>query len=170
MGHLESAVMSLNVLMVRGVSLVLRECTFESRRRREGQPSYFHQLGQGAYLGPCWRSLREEVCLVTVWLRKIGRELSYCHREPQTLSSRWYDKICQKFNLGIPGKGREHRAYYILSVSSSALSLLLSGDNLTETSWELAQFEIEKTLFFQGSVSMVENVFDQCVGPYIGQL
>ena len=28
MGHLESAVMSLNVLMVRGVSLVLRECTF----------------------------------------------------------------------------------------------------------------------------------------------
>ena len=28
MGHLESAVMSLNVLMVRGVSLVLREYTF----------------------------------------------------------------------------------------------------------------------------------------------
>lgn len=27
MGHLESAVMSLNVLMVRGVSLVLREWT-----------------------------------------------------------------------------------------------------------------------------------------------
>lgn len=36
MGHLESAVMSLNVLMVRGVSLVLRECTFVQEVEEEG--------------------------------------------------------------------------------------------------------------------------------------
>lgn len=68
--------------------------------------------------------------------------------------------------MEISGKGRDHRAYYVLSVSSNALSPLLSGDNLTETSWELAQFEIEKTLFSQTSVSKVENVFDQHLGPY----
>lgn len=36
MGHLESAVMSLNVLMVRGVSLVLRECTFVQEEAEGG--------------------------------------------------------------------------------------------------------------------------------------
>lgn len=66
--------------------------------------------------------------------------------------------------MEISGKGREHRAYYILSESSNALSPSLSGDNLT--SWELARFEIEKTLLFQAGVSMVENVFDQHLGPY----
>lgn len=38
MGHLESAVMSLNVLMVRGVSLVLRECSFV-QQEEEGGPA-----------------------------------------------------------------------------------------------------------------------------------
>ena len=36
MGHLESAVMSLNVLMVRGVSLVLSEYTFVQEEEEEG--------------------------------------------------------------------------------------------------------------------------------------
>ena len=36
MGHLESAVMSLNVLMVRGVSLVLSEYTFVQEEEEGG--------------------------------------------------------------------------------------------------------------------------------------
>lgn len=36
MGHLESAVMSLNVLMVRGVSLVLRQCPFVQKEEEGG--------------------------------------------------------------------------------------------------------------------------------------
>lgn len=36
MGHLESAVMSLNVLMVRGVSLVFRVCTFVQEEEAGG--------------------------------------------------------------------------------------------------------------------------------------
>lgn len=48
MGHLESAVMSLNVLMVRGVSLVLRECTFVQEEEEGGfnvAASAFYKAG-----------------------------------------------------------------------------------------------------------------------------
>lgn len=53
-------------------------------RRREGQSSCFCPLEQGAHLGTCCRSLKEEACLVTVQLRKLGNE-------PWRFSSRSYD-------------------------------------------------------------------------------